>query len=194
MSKVDLKSAVIGAVAGGIAAGVAAFLASRFAASKAQSKEAYVLVVRLVLKPGSADAFLEKFAPLAKHCATNEPGTLTYEACRGEANPDEIVIYERYDTKHALDVVHATSQVRGAPACCRGWWWWWRLPRQTAVPACCPTPTPTRCAAHRVTPPPSPPPPMRCSPTATSARGWAPAGSSSRRQSLGTLRPAWASR
>ena len=38
---------------------------------------------------------LAAFKPLAQHVAANEEGTLIYEALIGDANPLDVVIFER---------------------------------------------------------------------------------------------------
>jgi hypothetical protein len=42
-----------------------------------QPKGAFVLVVKLKLKAGTRDKFVEAWGQLAKHCYLNEPRTLT---------------------------------------------------------------------------------------------------------------------
>ncbi len=110
----DTKSLVAGA---GLALGVVAAWYLAFHQKDTHKKRVFVLAVRLTLNPAfpceggktPLQTFLDAWEPLARHCQEQEPETLSYEACVGEEDPNEIIIYERYTTKSALTDVHHKS-------------------------------------------------------------------------------------
>ena len=101
----------LGCVAG--AAAAALIFRLRQPPPHAAAQLAYVLAVRIKLIPGTLSRFLDLFQPLAAHCRSSEPRTLSYELCVGEGSADEtgaeILIYERYCEKEALTGAHHSS-------------------------------------------------------------------------------------
>lgn len=76
------------------------------------SKGAYVLAVKLKIKPGTLELLKTMWAPLASHCRSPaEPGCLSYELVVQEDVPAgadgiEVLIYERYAAKADLTGPH----------------------------------------------------------------------------------------
>ena len=77
----------------------------------ASPRRVYVLLVQMKLNPalGGAKAFKAAWAALAADVKANEPNCLSYELCEDAADPDSIIIYERYVSPHDLDVTHAAG-------------------------------------------------------------------------------------
>jgi quinol monooxygenase YgiN len=75
---------------------------------------AYVLVVKLKLKAGSRQQFIDIFRPLAAFCEQKEPYTITYSLSTSEKDPDTIMIYERYRNKDDLKITHDGSKEKAA--------------------------------------------------------------------------------
>lgn len=100
----------LGCVAGAAAAALLLRLARQ---PPPASQLAYVLAVRLKLVPGTLSRFISLFRPLAAHCRSSEPRTLSYELCIGEGSSDdsgaEVLIYERYCEKEDLTGAHHSS-------------------------------------------------------------------------------------
>jgi hypothetical protein len=99
MSKGAALAVACGAVAGAaITVGI-----QRLRQRKEPAAGAFVLIVRLKLKPGRrVEEFFKLWTPYAAWVHSNEPNTLTYKASvnetAGGTPPDTVIIYERCDT------------------------------------------------------------------------------------------------
>lgn len=72
--------------------------------------EVFVLAVTVKFKKeADIDRFTEYWKPVAEHCKHNEPGTLSYKMMRSDKEPTQILILERYATKHDYLEVHKKS-------------------------------------------------------------------------------------
>jgi quinol monooxygenase YgiN len=110
MAKLDLNKLLpyaIGALAGACVAVVLGHVLPCPVPLKRNSKNVYVLAVRLTLVPGTMEAFRARWAVLAANCrSSREPNCLSYELCVKEDDPNTVLIYERYKTKEDLLVTH----------------------------------------------------------------------------------------
>jgi len=77
---------------------------------KRNSRNAFVLAVRLKIKPGTLGLFKEKWGALAKHCRSSaEPNCLSYELCVEKEDENSLLIYERYVSEEDLTGTHNAS-------------------------------------------------------------------------------------
>ena len=77
---------------------------------KRNSQKAFVLAVRLRIKPGTLALFKEKWGVLAKHCRSSaEPNCLSYELCVEKDDECSLLIYERYVSEEDLSGTHNSS-------------------------------------------------------------------------------------
>ncbi|KAK7202998.1 hypothetical protein BZA70DRAFT_89234 [Myxozyma melibiosi] len=74
-------------------------------------KDSIVLSVEFELKPGTRDRFLADAEVLAADVLANEPNCLSYYYMKSLDNPDKVGIFERYKTRHDIDVVHRGAEV-----------------------------------------------------------------------------------
>ena len=102
----------LAAAAGGLLAAVLMHLLPYSACpGMPKHRNAFVLAVRIKVKPGCLHLFKEHWKILADHChSAAEPNTLSYELCTGEEDENDIIIYERYVTKGDLTGTHHGSQ------------------------------------------------------------------------------------
>ena len=89
----------------------AGWLSRSYQAASAPPKGAFFLLVQMEFKSvvdrEQAEAI---FAPEARHCRENEPGTLSYEWARSDSNDRAIMVVERYaDKEGAYAAVHKSS-------------------------------------------------------------------------------------
>jgi len=68
-------------------------------------------IFRVKIKDGKEDEALAKFTALAEAVQTNEPGTLAYVVHRNQADPFEIVLFERYADDAALESHNQTAHM-----------------------------------------------------------------------------------
>lgn len=97
------KGAALAVACGAVAGAAITFGIQRLRQRKEPAEGAFVLIVRLKLKPGRrVEEFFKLWTPYAAWVHSNEPNTLTYKASvnetAGGALPDTVIIYERYDT------------------------------------------------------------------------------------------------
>ncbi len=64
----------------------------------------YVVTVLFTLKPEHSAAFLQAVIHNAETSLANEPGCRQFDVCVLDKQPDEIFLYELYDSKDAFDV------------------------------------------------------------------------------------------
>jgi quinol monooxygenase YgiN len=63
----------------------------------------YVVTVLFTLKPEHAAAFLQAVIHNAETSLANEPGCRQFDVCVVDKQPNEIFLYELYDSKGAFD-------------------------------------------------------------------------------------------
>ena len=69
------------------------------------------LVAKLPIKEGKVDEFIEIFKGLMAHVA-EEDGTLMYTLNRDQADPNTLIVMERYRDKAALDAHSSTPHFK----------------------------------------------------------------------------------
>ena len=69
------------------------------------------LVAKIPIKEGKIDEAIEAFKGLMVHVAEEE-GTLMYTLNRDQANPNTLIIMERYKDKAALDAHSSTPHFK----------------------------------------------------------------------------------
>jgi len=80
----------------------------------------YVVVVRVRVKPGRADAFLA--ASKLNHEGTRrEPGNLRFDVLRQEDDPDRFTLYEVYRTKADFEAHQKTAHYLAWKAAVADW-------------------------------------------------------------------------
>ncbi|KAK9459967.1 uncharacterized protein V1516DRAFT_678526 [Lipomyces oligophaga] len=75
------------------------------------SSEALLLHVTLMVKPGTRDYCLEQFGKIADDVLANEPNCTSYLYMKDLADPNKIMIFERYLTRKDLEVTHRGGEV-----------------------------------------------------------------------------------
>lgn len=75
-------SVAVAAAAAGVAAAAGFLLGRRGARPALNPPKAFVLAIRLKLKPGAMPLFLQRWTELANHCKANEPHTLTVRGAK----------------------------------------------------------------------------------------------------------------
>ena len=90
----------------------AGYMARGWPASTGVPKGAFFLLVEMEFKSVADREKAEAiFAPEARWCRDNEPGTLSYEWARSDSNDRAIVVVERYaDKETAYASVHKSSE------------------------------------------------------------------------------------
>ncbi|KAK9469560.1 hypothetical protein V1512DRAFT_256552 [Lipomyces arxii] len=83
---------------------------SRPVFSSLQSPEIFVLCVTFIAKPGKGDYILNLCAPLAKHVEETELTTYSYYFTSAVENKDKIMVFERYATRDASQVIHSHGE------------------------------------------------------------------------------------
>lgn len=98
-----------GSLAATAAALYAAYRYGRSASSR--RKNVFVLAVSLSFKDAAQrDLWIEKWLPMVEQVRRNEPGTISYELCKGDADPLKCLVYERYVDKQAYEGAHRSSE------------------------------------------------------------------------------------
>jgi (4S)-4-hydroxy-5-phosphonooxypentane-2,3-dione isomerase len=69
----------------------------------------YVITVLFSIKPQHQAAFLEAVVSNARTSLSDEVGCWQFDVCTSSSNPNDIYLYEVYDTKEAFDV-HLASK------------------------------------------------------------------------------------
>lgn len=64
----------------------------------------YVVTVTFTLNPGQADSFLPLMRENARLSRRHEPGCRQFDICHDPDRPDEVFLYEVYDTAQAFAV------------------------------------------------------------------------------------------
>lgn len=81
------------------------------AAVHEQPKKVFVLAVSLSFKDvGERDKWINAWLPMVEQVKANEPGTISYELCMGDTEPQKLLVYERYVDKAAYEEVHRNSE------------------------------------------------------------------------------------
>ena len=108
ISNRTLAISCLQACAGGVGIGYMA----RGRPASAVPKGAFFLLVQMEFKSVEDREKAEAiFAPEARWCRDNEPGTLSYEWARSDSNDRAIVVVERYaDKETAYASVHKSSE------------------------------------------------------------------------------------
>ncbi|OAP58671.1 hypothetical protein AYL99_07761 [Fonsecaea erecta] len=75
------------------------------------TKAGVVRVERITTTSSQMDAVLDQLKPFALHVEQNEPGTQSFFVYKSRESPDQIVIFERFETKAGLEA-HLQSEVR----------------------------------------------------------------------------------
>lgn len=69
----------------------------------------YVITVLFTVKPAHYDTFLQAVTDNARTSQADEPGCKQFDVCTSPSNPDDIFLYEVYDSKAAFDA-HLASK------------------------------------------------------------------------------------
>jgi (4S)-4-hydroxy-5-phosphonooxypentane-2,3-dione isomerase len=69
----------------------------------------YVITVLFSIHPAHRLAFLDAINSNAKTSLADEAGCRQFDVCTSSSNPDEVFLYEVYDSKEAFDV-HLASK------------------------------------------------------------------------------------